>query len=76
MEDLEKEMLNLSTHERATLAKKLLMSLDNQGEIEVGEELETAWMEEIQRRVREYERDTTIAKDADTIFKELRSKFH
>ena len=75
MEEIEKEILLLTSHERATLAKRLLLSLEGQESSENEAEIEHAWIEEAKRRAKEYEKNPSIGRDADQVLKEMRSKF-
>jgi putative addiction module component (TIGR02574 family) len=53
LEQLESEILSLSTSDRAKLAQRLLISLDNE-EGEDLNEVNRAWQEEIRRRLDAY----------------------
>jgi len=53
VEDLFKRASNLGEQDRATLAGLLLESLEH----EVDEDIESAWLEEIERRIRELDAD-------------------
>ncbi len=70
--DFEKQLLQLSAHERAFLAKQLIQSLDD--DVEEEGELEQQWIEEAQRRYDEYQSGKTTAKSADQVIKNARSK--
>jgi putative addiction module component (TIGR02574 family) len=55
LERLEAEALELSTRERAALAHRLIVSLDEAGD-EDPTEVELAWENEIQQRLEAYRR--------------------
>lgn len=57
LETIEVEALNLPSHERARLARRLLDSLDD-GCDEDSSEVERAWEQEIQRRAAEIDAGT------------------
>jgi putative addiction module component (TIGR02574 family) len=77
MEEIEKEMLLLPIHERAALAKKLLLSLDSseEDEFENENEVTQAWIDEAAKRAKKYEKDPTKGRNADEVLKRVRSKF-
>ncbi len=75
LHELEKQILQLSAHERAFLAKKLIRSLDEGEEEEVDPDLEQLWAEEAHRRYEAYKEGKTTARNADQVMKEARSKF-
>ncbi len=70
VKEIEKEALRLSSRERALLAEHLISSLDEQ----VDPEAERLWVEEAERRYREYKEGKVKAKSAKAVFKEARSK--
>lgn len=70
--ELEKQLLQLSAHERAFLAKQLIQSLDE--DVEEDGELEQRWIEEAQRRYDAYKSGKNTAKSADQVMKDARSK--
>ena len=53
IKDIEKEILQLPIRERALLARKIISSLDD----ETDSDVESAWMEEMTRRYKEYKQD-------------------
>ncbi len=67
---LEEEALRLPFRERAQLAEHLIQSLDEEEEPEA----ERLWIEEAERRYREYKEGKVKTKLADLVFKEARSK--
>jgi putative addiction module component (TIGR02574 family) len=70
--ELEKQLLMLSTHERAFLARVLIHSLDD----EEGEpDLEQKWIEEAQRRYEGHKAGKTSAKSASDVIKDAKAKF-
>lgn len=54
VKEIEQELLNLPQEERARLAHRLIVSLDD--DVPADEGLEVAWVEEIKRRDAEIER--------------------
>ena len=70
IEKIEKEVLRLPSHERALIAERLISSLDE----EEDPEAERLWIEEAERRYKEYKEGKVKAKSAETVFKETRSK--
>ncbi len=70
IKEIEGEALQLSPHERAKLAEHLIHSLD----AEEDPDAERLWIEEAERRYREYKEGRVKAKPAETVFKEARSK--
>jgi putative addiction module component (TIGR02574 family) len=75
MEEIKKEILHLSAQDRASLAKIILLSLDQEENDEDEYEIEAAWIEEVQKRAKEFEKNPTIGKNAEEVFKDLRSKY-
>ena len=67
---IEEEALKLPSQERARLAEQLISSLDE----EEDPEAERLWVEEAERRYKEYKEGKVKAKPADLVFKEARSK--
>jgi putative addiction module component (TIGR02574 family) len=67
---IEEEALKLPSPERARLAEQLISSLDE----EEDPEAERLWVEEAERRYKEYREGKVKAKPADLVFKEARSK--
>ena len=66
---LQEAALNLPPDERAALAQKLLLSLDEQSEAE----LERTWLSEAARRARELDRGEAQAIPADEVRRKARS---
>ena len=73
LEKLEAHVLELPLRERARLAHRLLVSLDEESE-EDPAEVERAWAEEIRRRVDELDAGTAELIPADEVFAELRAR--
>ena len=67
---LEEQARDLSPAERARLALNLIASLDP-GEDEDADEL---WLNEAERRLREYETGSTVARPAYDVISEVRRK--
>jgi putative addiction module component (TIGR02574 family) len=72
LEKLEVEALELTREERAQLAKRLIISLDEDAS-ENPAEVERAWEEEIRRRIAELEAGTAELIPAEQVFAELRA---
>lgn len=73
LKQLEAEALELPPHERAQLAYRLILSLDE----DTGEDpadVERAWEEEIRRRLAEVEAGTAELIPAEEVFAELRTR--
>lgn len=68
---IEEEIFRLPSHERAKLAEQLINSLDDGEE---DPEAEKLWLEEAERRYREYKKGKVKAKPAELVFEEVRSK--
>lgn len=64
------QALKLSPTERAEVAEKLIVSLDEAPDTDV----EQAWHEEIQKRLQQIERGEVELIDSDTVIAELRKK--
>lgn len=73
LERLEAEALELSTHERARLAQRLLASLDD-GADEDPAEVERAWEVEIERRLAAYRAGEMEAVPADEALARIRAR--
>ncbi|HEX2191462.1 MAG TPA: addiction module protein [Longimicrobiaceae bacterium] len=73
LKQLEAEALELSAQERAQLAHRLLVSLDEDTDDDPAA-VERAWAEEIHRRVAEVEAGTAELISAEQVFAELRSR--
>lgn len=70
VKEIIEEVLRLSSHDRAQLAENLIKSLDEQEDPEA----EKLWVEEAERRYKEYKEGKLKAKSSDLVFKEARSK--
>lgn len=70
IKEIKEEPLRLPSHERAQLAEHLISSLDEEEDLEA----EKLWIEEAERRYREYKEGKVKAKPSDLVFKEARSK--
>ncbi len=70
IKEIKEEALRLPSHERAQLAEHLISSLDEEEDLEA----EKLWIEEAERRYREYKEGKVKAKPSDLVFKEARSK--
>ena len=68
---IEKEALQLSSNERAILAERLLHSLDDEEDPDV----ERSWIEEAERRYREFKRGNMSGRSIDDVMREIRSEF-
>jgi putative addiction module component (TIGR02574 family) len=70
IKEIKEEALRLPSHERAQLAEHLISSLDE----EEDQEAEKLWIEEAEKRYREYKEGKVKAKSSDIVFREARSK--
>ena len=70
IKEIKEEILRLSSRERAQLAEILIKSLDE----EENPEAEKLWIEESERRYREYKQGKVKSIPAETVFKEVRSQ--
>ena len=68
--DIEKAAMNLSIEERAYLVRKLIAGLD-EGE---DEDVEQLWLDEVERRLSDYDSGKTTARPAEEVFSELEKK--
>ena len=68
LEDVTRDALGLELQERARLTEKLLESLDHLSEREV----EALWLDEAERRLREYQEGRVDAVPGDQVFQEAR----
>ena len=73
LKKLEADALELPPHERAELAHRLLISLDEDAAADLVE-VERAWAEEIQRRVTELDAGTAELIPAEEVLAELRAR--
>ena len=71
VKEIEKEALRLNPHERALLAEHLIGSLD----VEEDPEAERLWIEEAERRYKEYKTGGVKAKPAEAVLREARAKY-
>ena len=69
-EKLETEALKLAPDDRARLAEKLLLSLENLSD----EENATLWAEEAKRRDQAWDSDPTIGRPAEDVFRDARAR--
>jgi putative addiction module component (TIGR02574 family) len=70
VQEIEKEALQLSSHERALLAEHLIGSL----ETETDPEAERSWIEEAERRYQDYKSGKVKTISAEQVFKDARMK--
>lgn len=70
VKEIEGKALRLLPHERAQLAEHLIHSLDK----EEDPNAEKLWIEEAERRYREYKEGRVKTKPAEEVFKEARAK--
>lgn len=71
VKEIEEQVRRLSSHERAQLAERLINSLDAEEE---DPEAEKLWIQEAERRYREYKEGKIKTKQAELVFKEAHSK--
>ena len=74
LKKLEAAAMELPREERAKLALQLIVSLDDDEASEHPADVETAWSEEIHRRVAELEAGTAELIPAEQVFAELRNR--
>jgi putative addiction module component (TIGR02574 family) len=65
IEQLTKEVMNLSLEERAELAQRLLVSLDEAPTSEI----ERLWMQEAERRLKEFREGTVQGIPSEDVFR-------
>jgi len=70
LKDLEKEVLQLPSESRASLAEKLIRSLETEQNADVA----SAWVQEVQRRYREVQENAISLEDADMVFRKVREQ--
>lgn len=70
VKEIIEEVLRLSSHDRVQLAENLIKSLDEQEDPEA----EKLWVDEAERRYKEYKEGKLKAKSSDLVFKEACSK--
>jgi putative addiction module component (TIGR02574 family) len=70
LSDLKKEAAQLPEHERAELALSLIESLDGPADPDV----EEAWAQEIERRVRQFEKGEAELIPAEEVFARIRRR--
>lgn len=70
LEELEQEALQLSPESRASLAEKLIRSLEAEQDAAV----EAAWIEEAERRYRAIQAGEVTTLDGDEVFNQIRAQ--
>jgi putative addiction module component (TIGR02574 family) len=70
VQEIEKEALQLSFHERALLAEHLIGSLETESDPEA----ERSWIEEAERRYQDYKSGKVKTISAEQVFKDARMK--
>ncbi|TDX99547.1 addiction module protein [Thiohalophilus thiocyanatoxydans] len=73
--EIEKDLMALPIQDRARIAADLIRSLDKDDEILSREELDAAWLEEIQRRVQDVHEGRVELLDAEQVMAELRARY-
>lgn len=68
VENVLAQALQMPAKERATIAERLLASLDTQ----IDEEVETAWQQEVQRRLAEIDNGETVCLPWEHVLQRLR----
>jgi putative addiction module component (TIGR02574 family) len=71
IDELKKEVLQLTSHERAIIALSLIRSLDDQVD-GTEDELEKIWVQEVKKRYNDYKQGKTKLKPAEQVFHEAR----
>lgn len=74
-EQLEEELLSLSHEERARLAHRLIMSLDEEEEHLSEAEWDALWTAEIQQRQRDLQEGRARQRPAEDVLRDLRKEF-
>jgi putative addiction module component (TIGR02574 family) len=69
LKEIEQELLNLPQAERARLAHRLIVSLDE--DVPYNEGVEAAWLEEIKRRDAEIERGDALMIPAEEVMRRV-----
>ena len=69
-EEIEAEVLELDSHARAALAKRLLDSLEEMSDSEYDE----YWKEEVERRYEDFKAGRTKAVDGEEVFARIRAR--
>lgn len=70
LQDIEKDALQLSTHDRALLVEHLLATLDQEEE----EDIEEAWLQEAEKRYQAYRAGKMKARSAEQVFNDAAKK--
>ena len=70
MQEIEEQALQLPVDERAFLAERLISSLDE----EEDPEAERLWVEEAERRYKEYRESKVTAKPVQSVLRDIRSR--
>jgi putative addiction module component (TIGR02574 family) len=70
LEKLEKEAFSLTSADRARLAMDLINSLDNQNDTDA----EELWLQEGERRYREYRKGNLSTRPAEDVFRDAFAK--
>lgn len=71
IDEIEAAALAMEVEARASLARKLLRSLDDVS----AEEIDRLWIEEALRRDAEFDAGTAKARDAEDVFRDARARF-
>lgn len=72
--DIEKELFELSTEDRARVVCDLIASLDREEQQLSPEEWESAWKAELLKRQQELDTGTTTLMPAEDVFRQARGK--
>ncbi|MEW6363553.1 MAG: addiction module protein [Acidobacteriota bacterium] len=70
MQEIEEEALQLPADQRASLAERLISSLDQ----EEDPEAERLWIEEAERRYRDYSAGKVVARLAESVLRDVRGR--
>ena len=71
LQEIKKDILTLSSRERAALARHLINTLDD----DMDEDVEELWLKEAEQRYEEYRRGKITAVSAEEAFREARRRF-
>ncbi len=74
LSDLLASALSLPKEDRASVAKKLIESLDDEDDLVSEEEAEAAWAVELERRARQVEEDLNAGRPVGRTWEEVRAE--
>ena len=74
LDELEKAVLQLPIHDRAVIALSLIKSLDDDEDEGDEQEIEKLWVDEANRRYKDFKQGKTTLKPADQALREARQE--